>query len=67
MQTKPAYGVVAIAILHISTHRMPHIGGMNAYLVFPTGLKTELHERIIGLRFQCVEMCHGIFPTVISG
>ena len=47
MKAESMKRVITIAVLDITAHRMPHIRGMNTYLVLTTSLKTELNERVL--------------------
>ena len=44
MKAESVKRIITIAIFYIATHRMPHIRGMNTYLVLTTCFKTELDE-----------------------
>jgi hypothetical protein len=46
MQTETMKGIVAIAILNVTTDGVPHIGSMNTYLVLATCLELELHKGV---------------------
>ena len=47
VKTKSVKRIITIAVFYISTHRMPHIRGMNTYLVLTTSLQTEFYERML--------------------
>ena len=66
MQAKPVQRVVAVAVFHVATYRMSHIGGVNANLVFASRFESILHERVLCGAVENVEVCHCIFPSVIQ-
>ena len=43
MKTQASTWIIAITIFYIATHRMPHIGTMNTYLIFSSCFKSLLH------------------------
>ena len=58
-------GIVTIAVFHIATHRMPHIGRMNTNLVLPARLQFVFHQRMLSSTGDCMEVCHSIFATIV--
>ena len=44
MEAKSMARIIAIAILDVTTHRMPHIGSMHTNLVLASRLQAELHQ-----------------------
>ena len=56
MQTQTMQRVVTIAILHVATDGMSHIGSMYANLVFASCLQLKLHQRVIRGAIQYVKM-----------
>jgi hypothetical protein len=44
MEAQTMDRINAIAIFHVATHRMPHVGSVNTYLILTASLKTELYK-----------------------
>jgi hypothetical protein len=66
MEAEPVEWVVAIAVFHIATDRMLHVGSMHTYLVLSSCLQLELHQRMILRAVEYVEVCDSIFATVVG-
>ena len=65
MQTQTMQRVVTIAILHVATDGMPHIGSMYTNLVLASCLQLKLHQRVIRGAVQYVKMRNGQLTTII--
>lgn len=65
METETMERIVAIAILGVSTDRMPHIGGMDTNLILSACLKLELYERVLRGAVEGMEMGYGILSAII--
>ena len=66
MQAQAPYGVIAIAIFHIATHRVSHVGSMHTDLVLTSCLQLIFHQRMIGGSVKHMEMGNGIFSTIVD-
>ena len=65
MQTEPAQRVIAIAILHVTTHGMSHIGRMHANLVLAPSLQLELNQRMLSRTIEYMKMRNGVFTSIV--
>ena len=65
MQTQTTTWIIAIAILYVTTYRVSHISSMYTNLIFSSCLQAEFHKRITCRALQGMEMCDGIFSTII--
>ena len=65
MQAKTSGRIIPIAILHVSTNRMPQIGGMDADLVLATSLQLELNERVVFTAIQDMVVRNGKLASVV--
>ena len=67
MQTQAMQGIVAVAVLRVTTNGVPHISRVHTYLVLTACLELELHQRVLRRAGHHVEMCHCILAAVIGG
>lgn len=65
MKTQPVNRVIAIAILAVTTYRMPHISGMHADLILAACLQTELHEGVLCGPSKGMEMGDSILSAIV--
>ena len=67
MEAEAVDGVVAIAVLHIATYGMPHVGRVYPDLVLTSGLQLKLYERVLCCTVENAEMRYGVFATIVNG
>ena len=65
VKAQPSDRVITIAILHIATDGMPHIGRVDAYLILTSCLQTILHKRMGSGAVENMEMRDGIFSAIV--
>ncbi len=66
VETQTAKRIVAVAVFHVATDRVTHVGGMDTYLVLAARLKTIFNKRMVDGARKGVEMGHGIFASVVE-
>lgn len=66
MQAETMAGIVAIAVLRVTTDGMAHIGSMDANLVLAPGLQLEFAESVCLTAFQDVEMSDGVLASIVG-
>ena len=59
MKGKAADGVAAVAVFCVAAYGMPHVGHVDANLVFATRLQLQANERIVISCAKCLKMGDG--------
>lgn len=66
MKAQTPDGVVAIAIFQVATHGMPHVGCMDANLVFAPRLQAKFHQRMGFRAAKDAKVGYGEFPAIVN-
>lgn len=65
VKAQPSDRVITIAILHIATDGMSHIGRVDAYLILTSCLQTILDKRMCSGTVEDMEMRDGVFSAIV--
>ena len=65
MKAQSPTGIVAIAIFHVATNRMPHIRTVDADLVFSACLQTELYKAMIYRASEYMIVGDRVFSSIV--
>lgn len=63
MEAQASDRIIAIAVFDVATDRMPHVGGVHAYLVLASRLQFEFHERVLSAAVERIEVGDGQFAV----
>lgn len=67
MKAQSPTGIVAIAIFHVATNRMPHISTVDTDLVFSACLQTELYEAMTHRASKYMVVGDCVFSSIVFG